>query len=118
MTLVTTVPVAHEASDGRIVVQAPAATDRLEVSVSGRPTPARLVSTRAEDGRLRITVQISAVARTGADLEVVGYRRSRVVGRAVVDDVHLLGAGAFAQPRRGASIASARAEKEARSIAA
>src|SRR5688500_9819473 len=114
MTVVAIVPVAHEASDGRLVVEAPAGTARLDVTVAGVPARVRFVARQERDGRVQITVQISAVARTGADLGLVVRNRSHVLGRAAVHDVHLLGAGAFRSPRP--SSASARAGAEARRI--
>jgi hypothetical protein len=116
--VVAIVPVAHEASEGRLIVQAPAGTDRLGVTVAGVPVRVRLLARQDRNGRVLITVQISAVAPTGADLGLFARNRSRALGRGVVRDVHLLGAGAFRSPRPPPSIASARAGAEARRIAA
>jgi hypothetical protein len=118
MALVAIVPVAHEASDGRIVVAAPAATDRIDVTVSGVRARVRVVAKEKAGGRLRITVQISAIARTGAELELVARDGTRNVGRAVVNDVHLLGSGAFAGSGSRRLIATSDASAEALRIAA
>ena len=116
--VVAIVPVAHEASEGRLVVQAPAGTDRLDITVSGTARRIRLLSRQARDGRVLITVQLSTVARTGADVGIVARNRSsRVLGRTVVRDVHLLGANAFDRPRGTAASVSTPASAEARRIA-
>lgn len=118
MAVVAIVPLAHEASDGRVVIEAPARTNRVEVKVSGTRVPVRLVARRDVEGRVRIAVQVSVVARTGADLELVARDRAHVIGRAAVPDVHLLGVGAFTPPRARAPTVSGRASAEARRIAA
>ena len=117
MALVAIVPLAHEASDGRIVVTAPAATDRIDVTVSGVPVRVRVVAKEKAVGRRHITVQIPAIARTGAEIELIARDGTRNAGRAVVNDVHLLGSGAFAGSGARRLLDTPDASAEARRIA-
>jgi Beta-lactamase enzyme family len=95
---VAVTPIAHEASDGRIVVVAPATIQKLEVRRAGIPLAVRILSRARGGEQVRFTVQVSITDRTGADLEVIGKGAGREVGRMVIQDVHLLGPAAFATP--------------------
>lgn len=109
-------PLAHEASSGRIVVSAPAATSQVDVRLGGVPVRVRLLSRREINGRVRLTLRVTRTSRSGAELEVVARDRARVeLGRKVLADVHLLGYGAFAQPTHARE--SKRATERALAIA-
>jgi beta-lactamase class A len=89
-------PTSGEASDGRIVLAAPDAAERIRLSIDGSSTPVRIVARRATTGGVRLEVQTDRIDREGADLKVEALDGSgRALGTAGVADVHLLGEAAF-----------------------
>jgi|GEM_PF-5159355 len=105
-------PRAFEASDGRVVLVAPAAARGVELSVGGRPVASRVTGRVTAGARVRITVRVAAVAGPGTLRATVRDARGRVRDRGSAAGVVLLGPRVFARPAtpRADAAATARAE--------
>jgi beta-lactamase class A len=111
-------PLAHEASDGRLVVTAPAGTDGVRVEVAGtRVRPSTVAFTDAA-GRVRLTLQLGVRTSSPVTIRVVALRQGAPAGSARVTGIRLLGVRAFrpaATARVGPAAASRRAAELVRS---
>ena len=104
-------PLAHEVSDGRIAIVAPAGTDGVRIEVGGRRVRASSVQFADRNGHVRLSARIATVTSRPVTLRVVPLRAGKAVGAARVTDIRLLGTNAFrpARSARPATTASRRA---------
>ncbi len=104
-------PLAHEVSDGRLVIVAPPGTDGVRVEVAGRRVRPSSVRFADSAGRVRLVVQIATATSAPVTVRVVPLRAGSPVGAGRVGGVRLLGANAFraARTARPAPVGSRRA---------
>jgi beta-lactamase class A len=98
-TVAVVTPFAHEVSDGRLVITAPAGTDGVRVAVAGRDVRPSSVQFADSAGRVRLVIQIATVTSAPVTVRIVPLRASKAVGAAHVIGVRLLGPSALRAAR-------------------
>ena len=108
-------PLAHEASDGRLAMTAPAGTDGVRVEVGGHRVRPSTVQFTDAAGRVRLVIRLGLRTARPVTIRVVALRGDDVVSSARVAGIRLLGARAF-RPARSAREAPAASSRRAAAL--